>query len=31
MPVIISNLVLLILSAIVFIGLTALKTRRRLD
>ncbi|SYL73579.1 ABC transporter [Klebsiella pneumoniae] len=31
MPVIISNLVLLILSALVFIGLTALKTRRRLD
>lgn len=29
MPVIISNLVLLILSALVFIGLTALKTRRR--
>lgn len=31
MPVIIANLIMLVLSAIVFIGLTALKTRRRLD
>ncbi len=31
MPVLLLNLLLLIISAIVFIGLTALKTRRRLD
>lgn len=31
MPVLILNLLLLIISAIAFIGLTALKTRRRLD